>query len=79
MNTYAGFRPVTDILVGWDGTNEPEVISAEEHFVRGIKLTLASGPNYPAASSELTTISGVSDAKVWTPAGMKAESDLANA
>lgn len=64
VNTYAGFRSATDTLVSWDGTNEREVISAEEHFVRGVKLTLASGSNYPAASSELTTITGVSDAKV---------------
>jgi hypothetical protein len=55
------------------------VISAVEYFVRGIKLTLASGSNHPAANSELATITGVSDANVWTSTGMKAETDLANA
>ncbi|WP_269801383.1 hypothetical protein [Streptomyces odonnellii] len=41
-------------------------------------LTLANG-YYPAASGELTTIMGVSDAKVWTLTGMTAVTDLANA
>ncbi|MFE2988628.1 hypothetical protein [Streptomyces sp. NPDC059262] len=79
VNTYAGFRSVTDILVGWDQTNEKEVISSQEHFVRGIKLQLDGKSDYPAAASELATITGVSDAKVWTPTGMKAETDPANA
>lgn len=79
MNTYAGFRSVTDILVGWDAANEKEVISTQEHFVRGIKLQLDGKFDYPAAASELATITGVSDAKAWTPTGMKAETDPANA
>ena len=79
VNTYAGFRSVTDVLVGWDAVNEKEIVSTGEHFVRGIKLTLDGASNYPAASSELATITGVSDAKVWTPTGMKAETDPANA
>ncbi|WP_282703745.1 hypothetical protein [Streptomyces sp. CC219B] len=79
VNTYAGFRSVTDVLVGWDNANEKEIVSTGEHFVRGIKLTLDGSSNYPAAASELATITGVSDAKVWTPTGMKAETDPANA
>ncbi|MFI1655624.1 hypothetical protein ACH4ZU_12055 [Streptomyces sp. NPDC020472] len=79
VNTYAGFRSVTDVLVGWDAAKEKEIVSTGEHFVRGIKLTLDGASNYPAASSELATITGVSDAKVWTPTGMKAETDPANA
>ncbi|MER7111209.1 hypothetical protein [Streptomyces sp. NPDC000229] len=79
VNTYAGFRSVTDVLVGWDAANEKEIVSTGEHFVRGIKLTLDGASNYPAASSELAKITGVSDAKVWTPTGMKAETDPANA
>ncbi|QMP84555.1 major head protein [Streptomyces phage Endor2] len=79
VNTYAGFRSVTDVLVGWDSVNEKEIVSTGEHFVRGIKLTLDGSSNYPAASSELATITGISDAKVWTPTGMKAETDPANA
>ncbi|MFD7738052.1 hypothetical protein [Kitasatospora sp. NPDC059800] len=79
VNTYNGFRSVTDILVGWDDAAEKEVISSQEHFVRGIKLTLDGKSDYPAAASELAKITGVSDAKVWTPAGMKPETDPANA
>jgi len=62
VSTYAGFRPVTDVLVGWDAVNEKEVVSTQEHFVR---LTFDGSPNYPAAVSELATITGVSDAAVW--------------
>ncbi|MCX5237229.1 hypothetical protein OG824_18685 [Streptomyces prunicolor] len=79
VNTYAGFRSVPDVLVGWDQANEKEIVSTQEHFVRGIKLTLDGKSDYPAASGELATITGVSDAKVWTPTGMKAETDPANA
>ncbi|WP_405978858.1 hypothetical protein [Streptomyces sp. NBC_00158] len=79
VNTYAGFRSVPDVLVGWDKVNEKEIVSTQEHFVRGIKLTLDGASNYPAAASELAVITGVSDAKVWTPTGMKAETDPANA
>jgi hypothetical protein len=79
VNTYAGFRSVTDVLVGWDQANNRELVSVGEHFVRGIKLSLNGSSDYPAASSELAQITGVSDARVWTPAGMKAETDPANA
>lgn len=79
VNTYAGFRSVPDVLVGWDKVNQKEIVSTQEHFVRGIKLTLDGKSDYPAAASELATITGVSDAKVWTPTGMKAETDPANA
>ncbi|WP_237530472.1 hypothetical protein [Streptomyces sp. SID3212] len=79
VNTYNGFRSVTDILVGWDEANEKEVISSQEHFVRGIELQLDGASNYPAAASELAKITGVSDAKVWTPGGYKPETDPANA
>ncbi|MGW3336203.1 hypothetical protein ACWDCL_01815 [Streptomyces sp. NPDC001009] len=78
VNTYAGFRSVTDVLVGWDQANEKEIVSTQEHFVRGIKLQLDGKSDYPAAGSELALITGVSDAKVWTPTGMKAETDPAN-
>ncbi|WP_260338003.1 hypothetical protein [Streptomyces sp. Ag109_G2-6] len=78
VNTYAGFRSVTDVLVGWDQANEKEIVSTQEHFVRGIKLQLDGKSDYPAAGSELATITGVSDAKVWTPTGYKAETDPAN-
>ncbi|MGW0899288.1 hypothetical protein ACWD0G_20285 [Streptomyces goshikiensis] len=79
VNTYAGFRSVPDVLVGWDKVNEKEIVSTQEHFVRGIKLTLDGKSDYPAAASELAVITGVSDTKVWTPTGYKAEADPANA
>ncbi|MCJ0870262.1 hypothetical protein [Streptomyces sp. AP-93] len=79
VNTYNGFRSVTDVLVGWDDVAEKEIISSQEHFVRGIKLQLDGKSDYPAAASELAKITGISDAKVWTPAGIKPETDPANA
>lgn len=80
VNTYAGFRSVPDVLVGWDSVNEKEIVSTTEHFVRGIKLDLDGQSDYPAAGSELATITGISDAKLWTPSGYVAdESDPANA
>jgi hypothetical protein len=78
VNTYAGFREVKDVLVGWDKVNETEIVSAGEHFVRGIKLNLTGPSDYPAAASELATITGVSDASVWTPTGRMTEADPAN-
>lgn len=79
VNTYVGTRAVTDVLVGWDDVNKKEVVSTGEHFVRGIKLRLDASSDYPAAASELATITGISDASVWTPTGRKAETDPANA
>lgn len=76
VNTYAGFRSVKDVLVGWDSANGVEKVSLSEYFVRGIKLTLDGSSDYPAAASELATITGVSDAKVWTPTGVGAETDI---
>jgi hypothetical protein len=78
VNTYAGFRAVEDVLVGWNGTDS-EVVSTGEHFVRGIKLELDGSSDYPAAASELATITGVSDASVWTPTGRVAEVHADNA
>lgn len=79
VNTYAGFRSVKDILVGWNEATSSEVVSASEHFVRGIKLELDGASNYPDAAGELATITGVSDAKVWTPTGVVAsEADPKN-
>lgn len=80
VNTYAGFRAMDkDVLVGYDPATGNEFVGTEEHFVRAIKLTLDGSSNYPPASSELARISGVSDAKVFTPTGPKAETDPANA
>ncbi|UZJ23710.1 hypothetical protein RHODO2019_10870 [Rhodococcus antarcticus] len=79
VNTYAGFREVKDLLVGWDETNQKEVISTSEHLVRAIKLTLDGSSDYPAATSDLAVITGISDASVWTPTARALETDPANA
>lgn len=60
VNTYAGFRSVEDVLVGWDETNHKELVTADEYLVRGIKLQLDGPTVYPAAASELAKVTGVS-------------------
>lgn len=47
VNTYAGFRPVTDVLVGWNPTDLHEVVGENEFFVRGVKLVLDGASTYP--------------------------------
>jgi hypothetical protein len=47
MDTYCGFRDVVDVLVGWAGAKEREVVSGYEHFVKGIKLKLDGASTYP--------------------------------
>lgn len=79
VNCYAGTRVIDDVLVGWDEANKTEVVSAAEHFVRGIRLWLDDSSDYPAPASELATITGISSASVWTPTGRRAETDPANA
>lgn len=79
VNTYPGFRSVTDVLVARDTATKQEYVVPGEHFVRGVKLTLDGSSDYPAAASDLAKATGISDAKVWTPTGMKAETDPANA
>lgn len=57
VNTYAGFREVTDVLVGWDAVNSKEVVSTSEYLVRAIKIVLDGASTYP--TGELATITGV--------------------
>lgn len=76
VNTYAGTRAVEDALVYWDDANSTEVVTADEYFVRGIKLLLDGASDYPAAASELALATGLSDADVWTPTGRGAETDV---
>ncbi|WLW38487.1 major head protein [Streptomyces phage Vanseggelen] len=61
VNTYAGFRAVTDVLLGWDEANNKEIVSLGEHFVRGIKLTLGGTSEYPQVGEELQTITGLTE------------------
>lgn len=62
-DTWSGMRYVEDVLVGWDpagsGGLGAEVVSTNEYFVRGVKLTLDGTSTYPAAASELDTITGI--------------------
>lgn len=69
VNTFAGFRTVSDPLVGYNGGTGQEFVSVGEHFVRGVKLLLDGSSDYPPAVSELATITGITDAKTWTPTG----------
>lgn len=48
VNTYAGFRSITDNLVGWNPIAEKEVVSSHTHFVRGVKLKLDGDSVYPS-------------------------------
>lgn len=65
VNTYVGFRSVEDVLVGWDEANKTEVVSTDEHFVRGIKLTLEGTSTYPTTTSDLGKITGVHTTNKW--------------
>jgi hypothetical protein len=79
VNTFAGFRTVSDPLVYWDAANNTEKVTAGEHFVRGVKLVLDGASDYPAAASELAVATGISDASVWHGGARKAETDPGNA
>lgn len=65
FNTYKGFRHVSDLLVGKDAVTGNAFVSANEHFVRAIKLTLGGvdvlpdpdGPNL--AEKEFFQITGI--------------------
>ncbi|AXQ61067.1 major capsid protein [Streptomyces phage Hank144] len=68
VNTYKGFRSVKDILVGTDAEGQ-SFVSANEHFVRAIKLDLDAtadvlpDPDGPdAVQQELAAITGVAGA-----------------
>lgn len=68
-DTYVGFREVVDVLVGWNPTAEKEVVSAKEHFVRGINLKLDGASVYPSA--------GAVTWATYDPATVTAEQELA--
>ena len=67
VDTWSGFRTVSDPLVYWDPTigAGSEVVTAGEHFVRGVKLSLEDDSAYPAAASELSTVTGVNDTNAY--------------
>lgn len=66
VNTYKGFRTVSDTLIGRDATTKQAFVSEHEHFVRAIKLDLdrtsdilpdPDGPDPKA--QELAAITGI--------------------
>lgn len=66
VNTYRGFRSVSDLLLGRDGSTTNAMISEHEHFVRAIKLDLdATSDSLPTgaaegdAADELARITGI--------------------
>lgn len=71
VNTYKGFRSVSDILVGRDDATGQGFVSEYEHFVRAIKLDIDAAADVlpdPAGTpqeAELAAITGVAAA----PAG----------
>lgn len=67
VNTSAGFRSATDVLVRLGPGDSKEIVWTGEHFDQSIKLTLGGSSNHPAAASERATITGISPAQVWTP------------
>jgi hypothetical protein len=70
VNTFKGFRHVTDILIGKDNANPSQAfVSEHEHFVRAIKLDLDAtadvlpDPDGPdVVQQELAAITGVAGA-----------------
>lgn len=76
VNTYAGFRSVTDILLGWNNNNS-EVVGGYEHFVRGVRLDLDGASTYPVLKQK----DGTTDT-TWAnynPAGVGAAGTPASA
>lgn len=68
VDAYVGQREVKDIIIpreveAGDAPFDPNTL--EEHFVRGIKLTLDGVSDYPDANSDLADSTGVSDANAW--------------
>ncbi|MFB6815897.1 hypothetical protein ACFCV8_15295 [Streptomyces sp. NPDC056347] len=62
---------MADLLVGrvpaTEKEKEKEIVSTQEHVVRGIRLQLGGACDHPAAATELAGITGGPDAKGWTP------------
>lgn len=61
VNTYYGYRPIVDTIRYWNkaATPDQEAVSAGQHFVRGIKLTMGGTSTYPATGSPLAIATGV--------------------
>jgi hypothetical protein len=56
VNTYYGYTHVKDLLVGYNSANKIEVLTTNDHFVRGIKLQLDGASTYPASGSDLGSV-----------------------
>lgn len=60
FNTYQGFRAVVDPLIVVDGSDQASV-SADEHFVRAVKVVLGDSYAVDISNTELSTITGIVD------------------
>lgn len=74
-DTWLGVLTVKDHLYSDDAATEGQlpVQTANAYFLRGVKLTIGGTSDYPAAAGEVGSITGITDASVWTPTGRKAE------
>lgn len=65
VTTFYGFNYLKDPLVGVDKATGQEFVSADEYFVRGVKLEIGGESKAPEPTSDLAKATGI-DA-VWTP------------
>jgi len=72
VDTYVGTSHTTDVFLRFDTeilpgdtTHKGEVVGTEDHFVRGIKLTLDGRSAGPAANSAFALDTGVSESVLW--------------
>lgn len=71
LDCYVGTTYVKDRFGYWNTTPNPdtEAVGTEDHFVRGVKVTLAGETAY-AGSAELTTLTGVQKSTLWDGDGV---------
>ncbi|WP_411089563.1 hypothetical protein [Streptomyces sp. 061-3] len=56
VNTYAGFRSVTDVLVGWDQANEKEVKPGSSGYQDAVMKATARVNEVSCAAGEVNTV-----------------------
>ncbi len=77
VSTFYGFRAVEDVLMGFvEGANTVQAISADEYFVRGVKLKLTGASDYPNSGTEIANITGVSSERVFASGGATVEAPV---
>lgn len=72
VDTYVGTSHTTDVFLQFDAstlegdtTHKGEVVGTQDHFVRGIKLSLDEASSGPAANSAFALDTGISGASLW--------------